>query len=139
MEEYLYDLVELRRGERIFPGTQIAVKGLYENLGPLSKLLYHVVSPEKYYYHHGVYLGNGKVAHFHGESKANAKLRRCRFQEFCSLGEVDGKMYKAVYRNEAAVLSVNETLVRADKVLTPPVKWSEYDMISNNWNVCNMA
>jgi hypothetical protein len=36
-------------------------------------------------------------------------------------------------------LSVNETLVRADKVLTPPVKWSEYDMISNNWNVCNMA
>ncbi len=130
MEEY--DLVKLGEDEKIYPGTQIAVKGLYENLDPLAKYLYHVVSPEEYYYHHGVHLGNGKVAHFHGRDKNDAKVRRCTMSEFYSLGEVDGEMYEVVYRNERAVSSVHEMLVRADKMLTSPEKWPKYDTISNN-------
>ena len=130
MEEY--DLVELGEDEIISAGTQIAVKGLYENLGPLAKHLYHVISPEKYYYHHGVHLGNCEVIHLHGQNKNDAKVRRCTMEEFCSRGEVDGRMYKAVYRNEAAVSSVYETLARANEVLTSPEKWRKYDTISNN-------
>ena len=128
-----YNLVKLDTISDLPPGTQIAVKGFVKNLEPLLIFLLPVINPDgRYYYHHGVYLGNSQVINFHGENKADAKPRRCNVEEFRSRNEVDGKIYKVVYRNTATVLRAHDTLVRANKVLERPEKWPKFHIIYNN-------
>ena len=94
------------------PGTQIAVKGLLENLDASLTFLYPLVSADGYYFHHGMYLGNGQVSHFAEENKsnkANAKPRICSAHEFLSRG-VDGKIYEVNYGNSAPVSNSNDTI-----------------------------
>jgi hypothetical protein len=113
-------------------GTQIAVKGLLKNLDQRFKYLYPLVSPDGYYYHHGVYLGNCQVIHFFGENKANATPRICHIKEFRSRGEDNGTIYRVGYTNIAADLSLAQTKALAREVLAHPEKWPKYDIKDNN-------
>ena len=129
-----YRLVELEEGENVAPDTHIAVKDLLINLDPLFEFLYldRLVSPDGYYYHHGVHLRNCRVIHFFGANKKDATPRTCNMNEFHSRGEVDGKIYRAVYNDTAVVLPFAKTDALAKEVLKDPGKWREYDIISNN-------
>jgi hypothetical protein len=118
-------------------GTQIKVKGLLENLDQRFKYLYPLVSPDVYYYHHGVYLGNFnygncQVIHFFGENKADATPRMCHIEEFRSRGENNGAIYRVGYTNTAADLTVAQTKALAREVLAHPEKWPKYDIKDNN-------
>jgi hypothetical protein len=127
-----YRLVELKEGEKVDPGTHIAVKGLFKNLHSVLRFLYPVISGRDYYYHHGVHLFNCRVIHFFGVDKLDAEPRKCSVNAFRSRGEVDGKIYKAVYNDEVVVLPLAHTLALAKKVWKQPEVWPEYDIISNN-------
>jgi hypothetical protein len=129
-----YCLVELEEGENVAAGTHIAVKGLLKNLDPLFGFLYldRLISPDGYYYHHGVHLGNCRVIHFFGANKKDATPRTCNMNEFHSRGEVDGKIYRAVYNDTAVVLPFATTDALAREVLAHPKKWPKYDIKDNN-------
>ena len=126
-----YTLVEVEGISNLTPGTQIAVKGSFENLHPSLKFFYPLFSSDEYYYHHGVYLGGCKVAHFYGENKADAKPRSCDILQFMR-GAVDQKLYRVEYDNPDLLLSINATLDYAKKVLASPSQWPGYSLIANN-------
>ncbi|CAB4005507.1 Hypothetical predicted protein [Paramuricea clavata] len=128
-----YDLVRVNVCECLPPGTQIAVKGLLKNLDPRLKYLYPVVSPDGYYYHHGVHLSSCEVIHFSAEeNKADAKPRKCDINEFRSRGEDRGALYKVVYKNKERVLPLNQTVAKAEEVINQPDKWPKYHILDNN-------
>ena len=126
-----YTLVEVEGISNVTPGTQIAVKGSFENLHPSLKFFYPMFSSDEYYYHHGVYLGECKVAHFSGENKADAKPRSCDILQFMK-GAVDQKLYRVEYDNPDLVISIKATLDYAKKVIASPSQWPGYSLIANN-------
>lgn len=126
-----YTLVEINEIGNLPPGTQIAVKGSYGNMHPSLAIYYPLFSSEEYYYHHGVYLGNCKVAHFSGENKMDAKPRECDIYKFWK-GAEDGKLYHVKYNDTVETLPVQETLKRAREILNQPSKWPGFQLIKNN-------
>ena len=112
------------------PGTQIAVKGSYKNLHPTLAFFYPLFSSDENYYHHGVYLGKNKVAHFSGINKADAKTRSCDILEFMK-GAVDGMLYRVEYDDPALVISTENTLRYANEAIENPVNWPGYQLIKN--------
>jgi hypothetical protein len=113
-------------------GTHIAVKGLLENLHQRFEYLYPLVSPDGYYLHHGVYLGNCEVIHFFGENKADATPRICHIKEFRSRGEDNGAIYKVVYKNKPADLPLDKKREKVKKVWKYREKWPKYHITKNN-------
>ena len=126
-----YTLVEVEGISNLTPGTQIAVKGLFKDLHPSLKFFYPLFSSDEYYYHHGVYLGECKVAHFYGVNKADAKPRSCDVLQFMK-GAVDQKLYRVEYDNPDLVISIKATLDYAEKVIASPSQWPGYSLIANN-------
>ena len=126
-----YTLVEVKQFKKLPPGTQIAIKGSFENLDPTLAYFYPLFSSDKYYYHHGVCLKDEKVAHFSGENKADAKPRRCYLLEF-SNGAVDKKLYRVDYNNPASEMPIDDTLRRANEAIENPQRWPGYQLLNNN-------
>ncbi|CAB3992783.1 Hypothetical predicted protein [Paramuricea clavata] len=126
-----YKLAEIHEISTLSPATQIAVRGLYANINPSLASLYPLFSSEKYYYHHGVYLGNGKVAHIAGENKADAKPCICDLHQFWK-GALDGKLYRVEFHSSVEILPVEKTLTKAQEVLADPSKWPGYQLHNNN-------
>ena len=126
-----YKLVEIEELGKLLAGTQIAVKSLFQNLHPSLELFYPLLSSEQYYYHHGVYFGDYKVAHFSGQDKTRAKPRECDIFRF-SNSAVDGKLYKVEYEDPTQLLPVEETLEKAKVALAKPTEWPGYQIVSNN-------
>lgn len=110
------------------PGDQIAVKRLCNSLSsPLKQGCAAVVGD--YYCHHGVHLGGCEVIHFYADDEKNeATIRKCRIENF-PVG-YDNKIYKVLH--EDAVLTVDETLRKADEVLANRTEWPNYNLKSNN-------
>ena len=125
-----YNLVEVEEIS-LCPATQIAVKRSFGNLHLSSGFFYPLFSSEPYYYHHGVYLGEDRVAHFSGENKADAKPRVCEMVEFMD-GAVDEKLCWARYDNHNLLLPMETTLDKARKVIASPSKWPKYNVMKNN-------
>ncbi|CAB4041096.1 Hypothetical predicted protein [Paramuricea clavata] len=126
-----YKLVEIEELGELLAGTQIAVQSLFENLDPSLKFFYPLLSSDKYYYHHGVYLGNCKVIHFSGTSQDDAEVGKCDIFQF-QKGAVDRKLYQVEYDDLTQLLPVQETLEKAKDVLEDPTKWPGYQIIYNN-------
>ena len=124
-----YELVEVE-ASNVFPATQIAVKRPFGSLHPSSGFFYPLFSSDEFYYHHGVYLGGDRVAHFSGENKADATPRICEMVEFMD-GAVDEKLYRARYDNHNLLLPVKTTLDKVRKVIASP-EWPKYNVITNN-------
>ncbi len=112
-------------------GTQIAVKGSFKNLHPSLAFFYPLFSPDEYYFHHGVYLGNCQVAHFSGENKADAKPRYCDILQFMK-ATVDGELYQVKYDNPDLLVSVTATVDFAEAVVKNPTAWPGYQIRKNN-------
>ena len=111
-------------------GDQIAVKGVLQSLDPMLrwKFLEHIVG-DKYYSHHGIYIGDFTVVDFGGKDKYSAKARKVDLQEFM-FGACDKKLYRLNYC-EGVCLPAEETVRRA--VLAHGTQtWPIYDVISNN-------
>ena len=126
-----YTLYEVEGISNLTSGKQIAVKGSFENLHPSLKFFYPLFSSDEYYYHHGVYLGGDKVAHFSGENKADAKPCSCDILQFMK-GAVDQKLYQVEYHNPDLVISIETTLDNAKKAIANPFEWPGYNVIANN-------
>lgn len=126
-----YTLVEIEEISDLTPGTQIAVKGSFKNLHSSLKFFYPLFSPNEYYYHHGVYLGECKVAHFSGENKADAKPRSSDILQFMR-GAVDQKLYRVEYHNPHLLIPIQATLDFAEKVIEHPSVWPGYSLVKNN-------
>ena len=88
---------------------------------------------EKYYYHHGVYLGECKVAHFAGANKTDAKPCLYDIFQFWK-SAVDGKLYRVEYDEDTSqkMLDVEDTLRKAEEALAEPDQWPGYNIIHNN-------
>ena len=131
VKPYSYTLFEVAKCGDLTPRTQIAVKSLYENLHPSLKYLYPMINSDKYYFHHGVYLGHCEVAHFSGKNKTDAKPRRCDILEFIR-GSVGEKLYQVVYDDPTLERSTEETLRDAEKAIENPGCWPVYQIVKNN-------
>ena len=113
----------------VVEGDQIAVKRLCAKLDPLLKHACDVVVG-KYYWHHGVYLGNGEVIHLYAvEGKADAKIRKCTINRFTS--GYDDEIYR-VEHQDTAVLSVDQTLEKAREVWAKRRNWRKYHLVRYN-------
>lgn len=89
----------------------------------------HLVSPRKFYVHHGIYLGNGKVAHYSGLS---ASLQAGPIE----VTDLDhfGNGSSVWVHQEQSVFSSDEIIVRA----LSRVGESQYKILSNNCeHFCN--
>ena len=86
--DFSYTLVEVDEISNLPSGTQIAVKGSFKNLHRSLAFFYPLFSPDGYYYHHSVYLGNCQVAHFSGENKADVKPRYCDILQFMKAAKI---------------------------------------------------
>ena len=126
-----YKLVEVKGISDLTPGTQIAVKGSFKNLHVSLKIFYPLFNPNEHYYHHGVYLGECKVAHFSGKKKGDAKPRSCDILEFMK-GAVDQKLYRVEYDNPDLLIPINATLDYAKRTIAHPSAWPGYSLIANN-------
>ncbi len=129
--DFSYTLVEVDEISNLPSGTQIAVKGSFKNLNSSLAFFYPLFSRNEYYYHHGVYLGHCKVAHFSGENKADAKPRSCDILQFMN-ASVDRKLYQVKYNKPDSLVSVEATLKFADAVLKNPTVWPGYQIVENN-------
>ena len=114
-----YRLVEVDEVGNLYAGTQIAVKRSAESLHSSFKFFYPFLSKMRYYYHHGVYLGQCKVVHFAGQNRNDAKPRKSDIYQFWQ-GAVDGKLYKVEYNNPDVVYSTDLTLALCTYHLFPP-------------------
>ena len=128
-----YTLVEIDGIKSLQPATQIAVRCEFANLHPSLCFFYPLISSEKYYYHHGIYLGDNEVVHFSGNNKDDARPRKCDILQFIN-GASGGKkqLYRVQYDKSVKLLSQEETLRKAQKVLEEPSKWPGYQIIKNN-------
>ena len=113
------------------PGTQIAYKAAFESLDPTLAFLSPLFTSDEYYHHHGVYLGNGLVAHIFGQNKAVAKPSCCDIFEFMGYG-VDGKVYRVITDDSRSELPVEITLSLAEAALADPSIWPKFHIVSNN-------
>ena len=124
-----YNLVEVEEIS-LCPATQIAVKRSFGNLHLSSGFFYPLFSSDGFYYHHGVYLEDKRVAHFSGENKADATPRICKMVEFME-GAVDKKLYRVDY-DHSDLLPTEITLDKAKTVIASPSEWPKYNVITNN-------
>lgn len=114
-----YELIGVEKDDDIKPGTQIAVKrtsSTKKNI-PFS------------YYHHGVYTGDNEIVHLSGDSKTDAKPRKCNKDEF-----LDGeqKLYEVKYNDSVKVFTEEETIQKATEAVEKSADWPPYNPISNN-------
>ena len=126
-----YELVEITEIWNLPPATQIAVNSAYEDLHPSLAFFHPLFSIEKFYYHHGVYLGQCIVADFSGPNKSESKPRFRDILDFIR-GGADRRLYKVKYDDSVKTLPVKETLCRAHMVLGKPEKWPGYQLFNNN-------
>ena len=124
-------LEEIEGYDSLQLGTQIAVKKPFEKLHKSLKVFYPVIASEKYYYHHGVVIGEDRVIHFAGNNKKDAKPRTCTLLEFVR-GAEGGILFQVKYDDQSIVLLVEKTLALAQLVLELPQNWPEYDPFKNN-------
>ena len=129
--DFSYELHQIDEFGTLPNGSQIAVKCSFETLHPSLAVFYPLISSDKYYYHHGVYLGDYKVIHFHGQDKDDAKLRICDLYKFLT-NSVDCKIYLVKYIDGDHLLPVRETLNLANEVLKDPSLWPGYHIVRNN-------
>ena len=128
-----YTLVEIDGIKSLQPGTQIAVRCEFANLHPSLGFFYSLISSEKYYYHHGIYLGDNEVVHFSGNNKDDARPRKCDIFQFINGASGEKKqLYRVQYDENVKLLPQEETLRKAHKVLEEPSKWPGYQIIQNN-------
>jgi hypothetical protein len=128
-----FRLTSINQVANLPAGTQIAVKRSIRDLNPLfARFLYPLVFRKMSYYHHGVYVGDGQVVHFHGENKALAKPRECHIEEFRAGSEDDEAIFKVVYGNEVTVLPVDDTVNMANEMVEHPTMWKKYNVMVNN-------
>ena len=61
------------------------------------------------YYHHGIYIGLGKVIHFAGElrRKLNAKIKEAALRTFLADGKLEKLRYEPEFTRKAIAVSVN--------------------------------
>ncbi len=128
-------LSQITKLGEIPPGTQIAVKKPFQDLHKSLRNLYFLFSPENYYCHHGVYLGdqlggNCQVLHFSGADKNDATLRTCDILEFLN-GAIDNKVYRVNYDTSPA-LPVEQIVQKAREVLANLKAWPAYQVVANN-------
>ena len=97
----------------------------------------HLVTPRRWYNHHGVYIGNGRVVHYAGFSRM---LHRGPIEETSLEGFARHFGFR-VQPQVAAAFSPEEIVRRA----TARIGENRYDMLSNNcehfcvWCVCGQA
>ena len=97
----------------------------------------HLVTPRKWYNHHGVYVGNGRVVHYAGFSR---RFHRGPVEE-TSLEAFARQFGFSVQPPVAAAFPPDEIVRRA----TARIGESRYDVLSNNcehfsfWCVCGQA
>ena len=127
----LYQLEEVTELRDLDEGTQIAYKSLYKDISESMRFLYPLFGHDEYYYHHGMYLGNDRVAHFSGDRKEDAKPQECKLHKFIE-GSADGKLFQVKFNEKVPMLRVNEILERAERMLQNPSEWPVFDIIENN-------
>jgi hypothetical protein len=97
----------------------------------------HLVTPRRWYSHHGIYIGNGRVVHYAGLSSL---LRRGPIEE-TSLEDFAQHFGFRVQPYAEAAFSPEEIVLRAMARMGENL----YDMLSNNcehfcvWCVCGQA
>ena len=114
-------------------GDHIAVRRNIENLHPSLKSFYRIIG--KFYFHHGIYIGNDEVIDFAGNTKRDARPRRVDILEF-----LDGSCGSNLYRVDegddeddgSPVPDVDGIIRRAFEVMEDPSKWPGYNVILNN-------
>ena len=125
-----YVLSEIDGIENLPKGTQIAVQGLLKDLDRGLASFYTKIGGRDTYEHHGVYLGDGKVVHFHGANKDTAKPCTCDIQEFRQ-GRLNAKIYTVSYTDPIPQESpYEEMLARVDEALV--LGWAPYNLAFNN-------
>jgi hypothetical protein len=126
-----YELSEIDGIKNLPEGTQIAVQGLLKDLKPGLATFYTLcIGGKDTYEHHGVYLGDSKVVHFHGANKDKAKPCTCDIHEFRQ-GGLNAKIYKVSYTDPILQESPYEKILeRVDKALVQG--WPPYNLVINN-------
>lgn len=126
-----YELSEIDGIENLPKGTQIAVQGLLEDLNPGLASFYTKIGGKDTYEHHGVYLGDGKVVHFHGANKDKAEPCTCDIHEF-GQGGLNGQIYEVSYTDPILQESpYDQMLARVNEALVP-LGWLPYNLANNN-------
>jgi hypothetical protein len=126
-----YKFVEVDKVGNLHAGTQIAVKKSAESLHSSFRFFYPFLSKVRYYYHHGVYLGQCNVVHFAGQNRDDAKPRKSDIFQFWK-GAVDGKLCRVQYNDPSVLYSTEVTLALANQVLTRPEKWPGFQLANYN-------
>ena len=125
-----YELSEIDGIENLPKGTQIAVQGLLKDLDLGLASFYTKLGGKNTYEHHGVYLGDGKVVHFHGANKDKAEPCTCDIHEF-GQGGLNGQIYEVSYTDPILQESpYEEILERVDEALGQG--WPQYNIVINN-------
>ena len=119
---------DLKRGNHIY-----AVRGILEKLHRGLKPFCFVTG--KFYFHHGIYIGNDEVIEFGGTTKADARPRRVDILQFLA-GSCDSNLYRVDEGDDeddgSPVPDVDGIIRRAFEVMEDPSKWPGYNVILNN-------
>ena len=90
---------------------------------------------EKFYFPHGIYIGNDEVIEFGGTTKADARPRRVDILQFLA-GSCDSNLYRVDEGDDeddgSPVPDVDGIIRRAFEVMEDPSKWPGYNVILNN-------
>ena len=124
-----YPRLEKVTVEQLNNGDQIAVERHCSDL-PRSEIICSTMDyTNGKYFHHGIFDGKrSKVIHFHGETqdKNNARVKCWHIGELAPKGR---KLYRVVHKK---CLPVEETMKRAERLLTDKKGSLEYNLLVNN-------
>ena len=114
-------------------GDHIVVRGNIENLHPSLRSFYFITG--KFYFHHGIYIGNDEVIEIGGDTKWDARPRIVDILQFLA-GSCDSNLYRVDEGDDeddaSPVPDVDGTMMRAFEVMKDPSKWPGYNVIFNN-------
>ena len=111
------------------PADHIVVRGNIENLHRSLKSFYFITG--KFYFHHGIYIGNDEVIEFGGNTKRDAKPCTVDILQFIA-SSCDSTLYRVNEDDKSRALKMEEILRRAFEMLKDPSTWPGYDVIWNN-------
>ena len=111
----------------------IVVRGNIENLHRSLRSFYFITG--KFYFHHGIYIGNDEVIEFGGNTKWDARPRIVDIWQFLA-GSCDSNLYRVDEGDDeddgSPVPDVDGTMMRAFEVMKDPSKLPGYNVIFNN-------